>query len=261
MNHLRDLLDSLQDSVQAPVSSNIAVQELDRMADWCRTVGENAMSFSAGDVESLQDLKVVPELVRLPYPICWFEAELRYLQPHFLMRLGLLIATMEDGTYQGQVWTKGAGTMKGAFQWKFLGAVQGFAQQPEKWFVTAGTSEILSAVDLMVGCTQSFMSALHCTNVHRQKHEPDTKLQKARARRGKAPLFSYWTLQLDGKSERGEDRGGTHASPRVHLRRGHPRQYMPGKWTWVQAHAVGNRALGMVHKDYSAGPALAAAAR
>lgn len=108
---------------------------------------------------------------------------------------------------------------------------------------------------------KAFLSALHCSNVRRQEHAPDVKLQKARARRGKAPLFSYWTLQLDGKSDRGADHGGTHASPRVHLRRGHPRQYAPGKWTWVQAHAVGNRAAGIVHKDYSAGPAPVAAAR
>lgn len=96
-----------------------------------------------------------------------------------------------------------------------------------------------------------FLSALHCTNVFRQRHPPSEKLQKARTKRGKAPLFSYWTLQLGQKNERGESLGGTHASPRVHLRRGHPRQYAPGKYTWVQPHAVGHRELGMVHKDYS----------
>jgi hypothetical protein len=107
-----------------------------------------------------------------------------------------------------------------------------------------------------VRACQSFLSALHCCNVKQEEHHPDAKLNKARAKRGKAPLFSYWTLQLDGKTERGNDHGGTHASPRVHLRRGHPRQYTPGKWTWVQPHAVGNKAAGMVHKDYAAGPGL-----
>ncbi len=45
--------------------------------------------------------------------------------------------------------------------------------------------------------------------------------------------------------------GGTHASPRLHLRRGHPRQYAPGKYCWVQPCVVGNKAAGMVHKDYA----------
>jgi hypothetical protein len=44
------------------------------------------------------------------------------------------------------------------------------------------------------------------------------------------------------------------------LPRGHPRQYEPGKWTWVQPHARGNRAHGVVQKDYSAGQALLSAA-
>lgn len=95
---------------------------------------------------------------------------------------------------------------------------------------------------------------MNCTNVGRQEHKPDAALQKARAKRGKQPLFSYWTLELNGRDGgAAQSFGGTHASPRVHLRRGHPRQYAPGKWTWVQPHAVGNRELGMVHKDYVIG--------
>ena len=257
MNHLRDLLDSLEHNAFVN-DTNIPVDAFDRMRDWCFNVGEQAVSFHAGDVYSVAELNIVPELVRLPYPICWFQGDLLIetsSEPEFLVRLGLLITTLYDGTYEGQVWLKCSGI------WLLQGRVRGFALEPEKWSTHASSATELSFVELMARCAQSFMSALHCTNVQRQKHEPDTKLQKARARRGKAPLFSYWTLQLDGKTERGEDRGGTHASPRVHLRRGHPRQYMPGKWTWVQAHAVGNRALGMVHKDYSAGPALVAAAR
>ena len=98
----------------------------------------------------------------------------------------------------------------------------------------------------------AFLSAINCTNVRRAEHKPDAKLQKARAKRGKQPLFSYWTLELDlSRPESSESLGGTHASPRLHLRRGHARQYAPGKWTWVQPCAVGNKSAGMVHKDYA----------
>ena len=94
---------------------------------------------------------------------------------------------------------------------------------------------------------------MNCSNIIKVEHNPDEKLQKARIKRGKKPLFSYWTLQLSIPNEReeGASLGGTHASPRVHLRRGHARQYAPGKYTWVQPCAVGNKSLGVIHKDYA----------
>lgn len=64
------------------------------------------------------------------------------------------------------------------------------------------------------------------------------------------PLFSYWTLHLTHTDGTPRPMGGTHNSPRVHLRRGHPRQYAPGRWTRVQPCAVGSPSRGMVHKDY-----------
>jgi hypothetical protein len=104
-----------------------------------------------------------------------------------------------------------------------------------------------------------FVAAMHCGNVTQKQTRPADRLNRARVKRGKKPLFSYWTLHLS-RSEAGEALGGTHDSPRVHLRRGHPRQYAPGKYTWVQPHVVGNKTLGMVHKDYE-GSRLAESAR
>lgn len=68
------------------------------------------------------------------------------------------------------------------------------------------------------------------------------------------PLFSTWTLSINIPKERRESvaLGCSHASPRVHLRRGHPREYRPGLWTWVQPCAVGAKENGMIHKDYRA---------
>lgn len=59
-------------------------------------------------------------------------------------------------------------------------------------------------------------------------------------------------IDLDHAQTDRESMGGTHASPRLHLRRGHARQYAEGKYCWVQPHVVGNKKLGMVHKDYRA---------
>jgi len=256
MNHLRELLDSLQDSVNAPSASAVTPEELDWMADWCTSAGESAVAFYCGDIATVTELQVVPELVRLPYATCWFECEIYpQTQPGVVMCGGLLINTQDDGSYFGQVWTKLRG------EWRFIGKVYGDAAEPGKWRISGETKAIAQSVGLLTKAAQCFLSALHCSNVRRQEHLPDAKLQKARAKRGKAPLFAYWTLQLDGKSERGENQGGTHASPRVHLVRGHPREHHPGQWTWVQAHVRGNKAAGIVHKDYAASPTLLAAAR
>lgn len=255
MNHLRDLIDSLNQSVNAPRESGLTDDELDAMAGWCQSVGERAVAFFVGDISVITELQVVRELVRLPYPTCWFESEVRPpSRPDILMHAGLLLHTFENGTCAGQVWTKLRG------EWLFIGQVY-CDDEPQKWRAAGASRDSCEVIALQCKAAQCFLSALHCSNVRRQEHIPSAKLQKARAKRGRAPLFSYWTLQLDGKSERGESQGGTHASPRVHLRRGHPRQYAPGKWTWVQACAVGNRAAGMVHKDYKAGPAMVAAAQ
>jgi hypothetical protein len=48
-----------------------------------------------------------------------------------------------------------------------------------------------------------------------------------------------------------EYKGGTHASPRQHLRRGHYRHYKKtGKIAWVNQCTVGSLTNGYVHKDY-----------
>lgn len=233
-----------------------AVDELRAALDDAKRIGEQAVCFALGCIDHTVALTAIPELCRLPYQTCWFEAEFQNEDdPTRRVCVGMLCSEEEGG---------------------FNAAV--FARHTSGWWVLAGVvhADSLQDNEMLVQCpavdgarrqmhvmtygVKAFLSALHCTNVRRQEHVPDAKLQKARAKRGKSPLFSYWTLQLDGRCERGHDHGGTHASPRVHLRRGHPRQYAPGKWTWVQAHAVGNRAAGVVHKDYRAGAALVGAA-
>ncbi len=250
MNHLRELMDKPAKSWLIP--GDIADQ--DAFAIWgdVQKFGTQAQCFWLGEVEDTDGLQVIPELCRLPYDVCWFEVACTTDARHWTVG-ALIVATPTTTRMIG--FRKLAGT----WELRYVTDMEKFSAG-QMWTLPAEqrAADEAKAVRLKIA---AFLSALHCSNVRRQEHAPDAKLQKARAKRGKAPLFSYWTLQLDGKSERGADQGGTHASPRVHLRRGHPRQYAPGKWTWVQAHAVGNKASGVVHKDYSAGPALVAAAR
>jgi hypothetical protein len=79
--------------------------------------------------------------------------------------------------------------------------------------------------------------------------KPGAQAQKLRRLRGKKPLFTYKIITITGKKKQSQPRGGTHASPVTHLRRGHWRHYKSGKRSWVEA-ALINGKDGMVVKDY-----------
>jgi len=93
---------------------------------------------------------------------------------------------------------------------------------------------------------------LHCTNIETKDNPPPLALNKKRIARGKVPLYSFKTLHIKVPNERhtSTPQGGTHASPRVHLRRGHIRRLAPGQDIWVQPCVVGSK-HGLVEKDYA----------
>lgn len=77
---------------------------------------------------------------------------------------------------------------------------------------------------------------------------------KRRAAKGKSPLVYDWhTITIEPPKPKSEHQGGTHASPRLHERRGHWRITKSGKRVWVRDCMVGNAALGTVFKDYRIG--------
>jgi hypothetical protein len=92
-------------------------------------------------------------------------------------------------------------------------------------------------------------AALACTNVTTEVVRPN---REARAASPASTLFDYHILMIDPGKERNpsEDRGGTHASPRTHLRRGHIRRLAWGPRIWVNSCVVNPTAIGTVNKDY-----------
>jgi hypothetical protein len=102
-----------------------------------------------------------------------------------------------------------------------------------------------------------FCSLLHDNHVTFEDVVPDAKLNKMRRARGKAPLFTYKTLVIGKKKRKSQHLGGTHASPRSHLRRGHYRTSPKGVRYWVQPCMVKGETDGFVHKDYVVEGAMA----
>lgn len=79
----------------------------------------------------------------------------------------------------------------------------------------------------------------------------DTFLNRKRKTKGKPPVsFDWHTVEVGPKTVKNEPQGGTHASPRLHDRRGHWRTCRSGKQVWVKACKVGDAAKGVVFKDY-----------
>lgn len=96
--------------------------------------------------------------------------------------------------------------------------------------------------------------ALSCSNVHHHViEEINPAVNIRRVRDGKTPLYETRTLWIDVPGVEGtstEWQGGTHRSPRQHLRRGHIRNLQSGKKVWVNATIVGAKESGFIHKTY-----------
>jgi hypothetical protein len=120
----------------------------------------------------------------------------------------------------------------------WLGSTDSFMQQ----VCTDLRDEVNAYID--------FCYALHKHEVTYDETEPDRAKNRFRRARGKAPLFTYKTLTIGKKKRKSQHLGGTHASPRSHLRRGHYRTSSKGVRYWVQPCMVKGETDGFVHKDY-----------
>ena len=80
-------------------------------------------------------------------------------------------------------------------------------------------------------------------------------INSKRAAKGKGPvLFDWHTVEVAPPAPKNEHQGGTHASPRLHDRRGHWRTIKKtGKRVWVRNCKVGDASKGVVFKDYKIG--------
>jgi hypothetical protein len=57
----------------------------------------------------------------------------------------------------------------------------------------------------------------------------DTFTNRRKIQQGKLPTYDWTTVWIEPSKPRAEDKGGTHASPRLHERRGHLRRLRTGK--------------------------------
>lgn len=87
--------------------------------------------------------------------------------------------------------------------------------------------------------TESYVPSVQQTFTNRRK-----------IAQGKPPTYEWRTVIVEPTQAKQPHRGGTHASPRLHDRRGHLRRLRSGKNVWVRDCKVGDPSKGIVFHDY-----------
>jgi len=251
MNHFRDLLKAIdQDTLGFPKGACDEVcKSVNVLTKQCAI---DIQCFYLGDRCQFLEIETIDECLRLPFDTCWFECYQNY--NNYNRILGILCTKINDKEICVMLFNREL------TKWTFnigLNLNNGFNPHSEMMATNktslSGFDTTDATIDFLCGGIKSFLTVINCTNVKRNKIDPPEKLQKAALRNGNRPLFSYWTLSIGGEPMTGGNngRGGSHQQPRHHIRRGHARQYAPGKYTWVSPCMVGNKELGTIRKDYS----------
>lgn len=118
-------------------------------------------------------------------------------------------------------------------------------------------------VRAMRDITDEVMSLIHlmtALSIDKGRHEvlpAPHKLNKKRAKKGRIPMYEYKILDIiadvmhSPKPVDKPHQGGTHASPRMHKRRGHIRRLSSGRTTWIRNAIIGKPGTGAVEKEYA----------
>lgn len=94
-----------------------------------------------------------------------------------------------------------------------------------------------------------FLNILACSNVGMERLP--NKLSKPNAKlKSPLPFDDYWVLHLNTSTKESEGKGGSHRSPREHLRRGCIVRPEGRKPFWRNATVVNAGTLGKITKDY-----------
>jgi len=218
----------------------------------------DSQKFYAGAAELVPhfDLSDIP---RLPFPKTAVEFEV--IEDQLAPRTIIMLAEEGPNDFWGVVcYSK----LNGLGTWLPLGRASGQRGAPSvdvnvpsrvldvlfgRRDATA-VAKVRESVQAQVHLLCRFLSVLNCRNVGTQAIPPSAALNKKRTTAGKPPIYEYKVLILKASGARLSG-DGSHASPRVHLRRGHLKRRKTGTFWW-QPHVVGDRERGVVVKDYDA---------
>jgi hypothetical protein len=219
-----------------------------------------AQKFYAGDVENLPEFKwrslSDPETFpMLPFSVTAIEFISGHINAIAVLTEGFVSEKKHGVVTLNLFWKteKGAPFMPiGMIDIDRHGGKNAARLLPSHFFPMDPSDERTSNLcALLTEDTCRFLQVLNCVNVRTEEVPAPAALNKKRAKSGKPPIYSYKTLVLRPNAAKRVDGGGTHDSPRIHLRRGHIKHRKTGNFWW-QPCVVGDRAKGVVMKDYRA---------
>ena len=98
------------------------------------------------------------------------------------------------------------------------------------------------------GSLLSMLNALQCSNVKIEKSKTKKVTVKSALQ---FDSYNILTIESRNSSKKPSSGGGSHRSPREHLRRGHIRRLETGRKIWVNAAVIGaGKGAGKITKDY-----------
>lgn len=104
MTNLHDLIDALRaGNVWDPSFSNNTKQAFPEQHFWALGEAKNAVCFDMGDCNDVPRLSLIPDLMRMPYPVTWFEGAMAD------GLLGLLACEYDEGLLNVAVFNKKPG--------------------------------------------------------------------------------------------------------------------------------------------------------
>ncbi len=240
-NKLHELVDAQKNNKIKAIDYEINKSDIDRTLKLLPSMAKYSMCFVA-DSDDVPFIKINSDLFKLPYKKCWFEFRRKEITA------GLLCFEFESKIHVCLF-------SNWSFGWAFCGLYKINDASDERGDIICevGSADVAKNTGKIFRLFATYLTALNCCNIKRTEHKPEPSKQSVRRALGRQPLFSTWTLEIDLQRTASEmpGQGGTHASPRLHLRRGHARQHKPGLWCWVQPHVVGDKSAGMIHKDYA----------
>ena len=243
MNRLHDLI--FQTRINGLWIDNSLLDSCDQWTyDAVLRMSAKAICFDFGDADFFS--RIVPsEIYRQPYPIIWGEFDcINVHEERF--KAGVLMEEHEDGkAFSAFCFFV---DKKHGNKWKLI-AVYFAERHDNEWKIQSIPSREDNADVALPSLMFRAYEAMRCVNIETTEEKPGPiNVRKANARQ--VPIFSTWTLRIKQEHKQIVRKGGTHASPRVHLRRGHVRQLATGKTTWVQPCVVRGKSPGIVLKDY-----------
>jgi hypothetical protein len=225
------------------------------------------LSVDSGELLATAEEALRLDMLPLPFDVCFFDfgsmqkLDAKTLAPDGFMILGMLavngphdiLIQMFVRRSDDRIWetypllaqiNKGA-IRKDVFELRRRGFFPDDAVVPPH----AARAFIINA--------KLFAQTLTCmeTRHARQTIEiPSERLNKARSSRGSQPLFEHKIVTIDLTTVDKSNGTGTHASPRLHWRRGHIRTLASGVRTKVKPCLVGDPGSGFVSHDYRVKP-------